>query len=115
MHIKEEYITTGKAAELCHVTRYTIRNWVLSGKINTEFTAGGHRRLPKKDLMDFIEKKLDVTSLNKQPKVIKRKKNNREKLKFFKARNTLQQGLFVSGKYLALLKHSLLGNKGINS
>ena len=38
------------------VTTGSVRNWVKTGKLNAIFTPGGHRRIPKKDLEEFLKK-----------------------------------------------------------
>ncbi len=50
-----EYLTTTQAAEFCGVTRFTIRNWVNSSGLKAYKTAGGHRRILKRDLISFMK------------------------------------------------------------
>jgi len=107
MQIKDQYLTTGKAAELCHVTRYTIRNWVISGKLGTQVTAGGHRRIAKKDLLSFIETNIKIQPSPKG-RIIHRTPSSRKVKRPLKGQNIFQKGLFSSGKYLATLKNYLL-------
>jgi len=52
--MKNEVLTTTGAAQLCHVSRFTIRNWVESGKLKSSLTAGGHRRILINDLEKFM-------------------------------------------------------------
>jgi len=47
-------LTTTGAAQLCNVSRFTIRNWVENGKLKSNLTAGGHRRILKEDLEKFM-------------------------------------------------------------
>lgn len=52
----DKYLTTTRAAKICCVTRFTIANWEKTGKLKSSKTAGGHRRILEKDLMNFIKK-----------------------------------------------------------
>ncbi len=45
-----EFISTGKAAALCSVTRNTIFKWIQSGHLAARRTAGGHHRIDRRDL-----------------------------------------------------------------
>ena len=54
MVMKNKYLTTTQAAQLCHVTRFTIRNWINEGKLKSQKTAGGHRRVLREDFISFI-------------------------------------------------------------
>lgn len=58
----QQYLTTTQAAKICNVTRFTIANWVKRGKLKSNKTAGGHRRILKDDLMRFIEKNCTADS-----------------------------------------------------
>ena len=49
-----QYISTGKAAELCAVTPDTILKWIKSGKLTARRTAGGHHRIPMESLEAFL-------------------------------------------------------------
>jgi len=48
--------TTGQAAEYCHVSQATIINWIKDGKLNGYTTPGGHHRIPRTDLIAFLER-----------------------------------------------------------
>jgi len=50
----EEFLTTSEAAKISHVTRFTVANWVKGGKLSAVYTAGGHRRISKRSLEEFI-------------------------------------------------------------
>lgn len=50
-----DYVTTSDAAELCNVTRFTIRNWILDNKLKASQTAGHHHRILKSDLLKFMK------------------------------------------------------------
>lgn len=62
-----DYLTTTAAAEFCGVTRFTIRNWVTSFGLKAYKTAGGHRRIPKKDLMVFMKENKIAEIKKKKP------------------------------------------------
>lgn len=51
-----KYLTTTQAAKICCVTRFTIANWAKTRKLKSSKTAGGHRRILEKDLMNFIKR-----------------------------------------------------------
>ena len=51
----DEFIPTTEAAELCRVTRFTIRNWILENKLKASQTAGGHHRIRRADLLKFMK------------------------------------------------------------
>jgi excisionase family DNA binding protein len=48
-------LTTGEAAEYCHVSQATIVNWIKDGKLNGYTTPGGHYRILRSDLLSFLE------------------------------------------------------------
>lgn len=52
--MSNEILTTSSAARLCNVSRFTIRNWVENGKLKSNRTAGGHRRISRGDLLEFM-------------------------------------------------------------
>jgi len=47
--------TTGQVAEYCHVSQATIVNWIKDGKLSGYTTPGGHYRIPRSDLLSFLE------------------------------------------------------------
>ena len=49
-------LTTGQAAEYCHVSQATIVNWIKDGKLNGYTTPGGHYRIPRSDLVSFLRR-----------------------------------------------------------
>ncbi|MBF0387792.1 MAG: helix-turn-helix domain-containing protein [Candidatus Omnitrophica bacterium] len=49
-----KFFTTSEFAELCGVCRFTVRNWVQSGKIKSVTTMGGHRRIPRSEVLEFF-------------------------------------------------------------
>ena len=59
--MRNNYLSTSQAAKLCNVTRHTIINWVNSGRIASNKTVGGHRRIRREDLIKFISDNKIVT------------------------------------------------------
>ena len=53
---RNDVLTTFQAAAYCKVSPFTIRNWVESGKLAAYKTPGGHRRIRKEDLDEFLAK-----------------------------------------------------------
>jgi excisionase family DNA binding protein len=53
---RDRVLTTFQAADYCKVSPFTIRNWVESGKLPAYKTPGGHRRIRREDLDEFLEK-----------------------------------------------------------
>ena len=51
------YLTTNQAAALLMVSAVTIRNWVRRGWLHSELTAGGHRRILRKEIERFAREK----------------------------------------------------------
>ncbi len=52
----EDILTVAQASEYCRVSSKTIINWVESGYIEAYKTVGGHRRIKKQVLEEFMEK-----------------------------------------------------------
>ena len=51
-----DIFTTFKAAEYCNVSYVSIKRWILAGKIKAYKTPGGHYRILKRDLQEFMIK-----------------------------------------------------------
>jgi len=51
---KMEIITVSQACKYCKVSAKTIINWIDAGHIKAFKTVGGHRRIKKEDLHDFL-------------------------------------------------------------
>ena len=51
---KDSALSTGQAARYCYVTSYTIVNWIRSGKLKAQKTAGGQYRIRVGELRDFM-------------------------------------------------------------
>ena len=50
-----EVLTTGEAAEHCHVSQATIVNWIRKGDLKAFVTPGGHHRILLSDFLSFLE------------------------------------------------------------
>ena len=53
-----------QAAKICSISRWTLRSCVRSGELNASLTPGGHYRIYRKDLEEFILKKGLPTNTN---------------------------------------------------
>ena len=51
----KEYFTTHDIALMLNVTRVTVRNWIIKGRLEATTTPGGHRRISRKELTRFME------------------------------------------------------------
>lgn len=49
------YISTSKASDICGVARTTITKWIDQGLLKAFVTPGGHRKIRKEHLRDFME------------------------------------------------------------
>lgn len=66
-----EFVTTSEAAELCHVTRFTIRNWILGKKLKASSTGGRHHRILRSDLLEFMrEHGIRVIKLSRKAEAV---------------------------------------------
>lgn len=52
---RKKYYTTSEVADILNVAVGSIINWVDSHEINAVVTPGGHRKIPFKDLIAFLE------------------------------------------------------------
>jgi len=56
-----KYFSTNDIARMCSVTRQTVINWIKRGKLKAVSTPGGHRRVPRQQLLEFfLEKGMDT-------------------------------------------------------
>ncbi len=53
MNMKQSF-STSEVAKYCHVTADTIRKWAEAGRIRVFKTPGGHRRIRREDLIQFL-------------------------------------------------------------
>src|SRR4030067_854179 len=51
-----EILTVSQASKYCKVSPKTIINWIDGGHIKAYKTVGGHRRIKKEDLDEFLKK-----------------------------------------------------------
>jgi excisionase family DNA binding protein len=56
MKKNNEFITTSQLSDLCGVSRFTVINWINSGKIKANKTMGGHCRIGARETIDLLEK-----------------------------------------------------------
>ena len=54
--MNDEILTVYKASQYCNVATKTIINWIDAGHIKAYKTVGGHRRIRKTDLEDFMRR-----------------------------------------------------------
>jgi len=54
--MNEEILTVYKASQYCNVAPKTIINWIDAGHIKAYKTVGGHRRIRKPDLEEFMRR-----------------------------------------------------------
>lgn len=52
----EEVLSVNKASQYCKVSPQTIVNWINIGMLKAYRTAGGHRRIVKADMDEFLER-----------------------------------------------------------
>ncbi len=51
-----DILTTYEVSKLCNVTLATVVNWIGQGMIPAYKTPGGHRRIKREDLIEFLKK-----------------------------------------------------------
>ncbi|MCP4727221.1 MAG: response regulator [bacterium] len=54
--IEKDVFSTFEAAEICNSSFMSINRWILSGELHAYKTPGGHRRIPKEDLVKFMRR-----------------------------------------------------------
>jgi excisionase family DNA binding protein len=57
-----DFITTSEASNLCGVARTTMSKWVDEGRIPAFVTPGGHRKINKSALINFMQEQSMVSS-----------------------------------------------------
>src|SRR4030067_1154728 len=67
-----EILTVSQAGKYCKVSSKTIINWIDAGYIKAYKTVGGHRRIKKEDLDQFLKEK--GMPIPEEPKAEERKK-----------------------------------------
>lgn len=54
-----EFLSTGKVAELCDVSRDTVLKWIKAGKLQSFQTPGGHYRTPRAALNNLLQARIE--------------------------------------------------------
>ncbi len=52
----KKWLTSGKVAEYCLVSRATVRRWIKIGKLSATRLPSGHYRVSLADLRDFLQR-----------------------------------------------------------
>lgn len=52
----KKFFTTSEMAEVCGVAHTTVIRWIAEGKLKAHETPGGHRRIERGDLLDFLKR-----------------------------------------------------------
>ncbi|MBF0569180.1 MAG: helix-turn-helix domain-containing protein [Candidatus Omnitrophica bacterium] len=114
-----QYFTTSQAAKILHVTRFTVLNWIKSGKLKAVATLGGHQRIPKRSLEAFLDQDQSLGQAPLAEAGIQAQKADHEAPKSgvsqraaLAARKAnisrmLKRSAFVSGKYIASFKNEV--------
>jgi len=53
----KDFYTTCEIAKFCGVSRITVKNWLEKSALPYFRTTGGHRRVARKDLVEFLKKR----------------------------------------------------------
>lgn len=116
--MQTDYLTTSEAAKICHVTRFTVLNWVKKHKLESIATLGGHQRIPRKAVLDLVNKSHsgDQARADLVPgvvhKAVRAVKSPAAVGAFLvqqqnKLGDFVKQGAFSSGKYIAAIKQQM--------
>ncbi|HYK89956.1 MAG TPA: helix-turn-helix domain-containing protein, partial [Acidobacteriota bacterium] len=52
---RRSFLTTFEISQICEVNPTTVQNWVKEGKLKAYVTPGGHRRVRREDLIQFMK------------------------------------------------------------
>ena len=52
---RRSFYTTFEISQICEVNPTTVQNWVKEKKLKAYVTPGGHRRIRREDLLDFLK------------------------------------------------------------
>ncbi len=64
--MKKQILTSYDVAKYCHVDIKTVANWTADGSLKAYRTKGGHRRIKKDDLEEFLNEHNMSVSLSKR-------------------------------------------------
>ncbi|MEI6437216.1 MAG: helix-turn-helix domain-containing protein [Candidatus Omnitrophota bacterium] len=114
-----DYLTTTEAAKICHVTRFTVLNWVKKHKLESTATLGGHQRIPRKAVLDLVKKShssdqaavdLVPNAVQKAVEAVKEPAVVGAFLVKQKAKidSMVSRGAFASGKVIAAFAHKMV-------
>ncbi len=62
---RREYFSSGEIAKLCAVKRDSVVKWIRAGKLPANRTAGGHYRVPRSHLIEFMQKRRSGVPLDR--------------------------------------------------
>jgi len=65
---RNDYLTTEQASKFLNVTRFTVLNWIKSGKLQSASTFGGHSRIPR-GVVQAALRQIKTTNRVKPPAV----------------------------------------------
>ena len=54
--MKKDVLTTFEAADFCHTSYMSVKRWIWAGKLDAFKTPGGHFRIDRNDLLEFMRK-----------------------------------------------------------
>lgn len=97
--MENKYLTTSQAAAYLHVTRFTILNWVKSGKLKAVHTLGGHQRIPKESILRLIPKNKTVDQKPPDPQPA-----GESKIPCWKSKNANSSGQHPCSQCLVFLE-----------
>jgi len=69
-----DYFTTHDIALMLNVTRVTVRNWIIKGRLAATTTPGGHRRISRQELTHFMEDNNYDTEIIREYELTRRKR-----------------------------------------
>ncbi len=89
----KEVITTFEAAEFCHTSYMSVKRWIRSEKLRAFKTPGGHYRIHKRDLVEFMRKNgmptpEDISSVRRKVLIVDDDEMRREKIANFLRMNS---------------------------
>ncbi len=70
MKLDKALFTTFEAAHLCHANVTSIKNWIERGELSAFRTPGGHWRIPRATMSDFLSRHGMANPLLRRPRVL---------------------------------------------